>query len=112
MDADLEWKVKSSTECQIYRKTPPEAPLHPWEWLNRPWSRVHVDYAGPFQGKMFLILIDAYSKWMEAFPMNNSTSGATIEKLRMVFATHGLFEKLVSDNMIMKSLNNFLTRMA
>jgi hypothetical protein len=47
---------------------------------------------------MFLILIDAYSKWMEVFPMNTSTSSATIEKLRTVFATHGLPEKLVSDN--------------
>ena len=47
---------------------------------------------------MFLILIGAYSKWMEVFPINTSTSGATIEKLRMVFATQGLPEKLVSDN--------------
>ena len=98
LDSDLEEKVKRCTDCQTHRKTPPEAPLHPWEWPNRPWSRVHVDYAGPFQGKMFLILIDAYSKWMEVFPMNTSTSSATIEKLRTVFATHGLPEKLVSDN--------------
>ena len=98
VDADLERKVKSCSECQLHRKTPAEAPLHPWEWPNRPWSRVHVDYAGPFQGKMFFILIDAYSKWMEVFPMNTSTSNATIEKLRMIFATHGLPEKLVSDN--------------
>ena len=30
--------------------------------------------------------------------MNTSTSNATIEKLRMIFATHRLPEKLVSDN--------------
>ena len=49
LDADLELKVKSCMECQIHRKTPPEVPLHPWEWPNRPWLRVHVDYAGPFR---------------------------------------------------------------
>ncbi len=30
--------------------------------------------------------------------MNTSTSSPTIEKLRTVFATHGLPERLVSDN--------------
>ena len=35
---------------------------------------------------------------MKVFSMNNSTSSATIEKLRTTFATHGLPEKLVSDN--------------
>ena len=47
---------------------------------------------------MLFILVDAYSKCMEVFPINTLTSTATIEKLRMVFATHGLPEKLVSDN--------------
>ena len=98
MDGDLELKVKNCIVCQTHRKKPPQAPLNLWEWLNRPWSRIHVDYAGPFLAKMFLIVIDSYSKWMEVFPMNNSTSSATIEKLRTAFATHGLPEKLVSDN--------------
>jgi len=47
---------------------------------------------------MFLIVMDAHSKWMEAFPMNTSTSSATIEKLRIAFATHGLPEIVVTDN--------------
>lgn len=63
LDADLEKKDKSCPECQSHRHTPAEAPLHPWEWPNRPWSRIHVDYAGPFQEKMFfVILVDAYSR--------------------------------------------------
>ena len=35
---------------------------------------------------------------MEVFPTNTSKSSPTIEKLRTVFATHGLPEKLVTDN--------------
>ena len=38
---------------------PPKAPLHPWSWPERPWERVHADYAGPFLGHMFLLLVDA-----------------------------------------------------
>ena len=57
-----------------------------------------LDYAGPLIGKMFLIVVDAHSKWIGAFQMNTSTSSATIEKLRIAFATHGLPEIVVTDN--------------
>jgi hypothetical protein len=98
MDDQIEHCVKSCEECQTNRPLPPEAPMHPWEWPGRAWSRLHVDYAGPFMGNMFLILVDSYSKYMDVYPMNSSTSCATIDKLRISFATHGLPETLVSDN--------------
>lgn len=49
-------------------------------------------------GRMFLILVDAHSKWMEVKPVSSATSAVTIEQLRSIFATHGLPEMLVSDN--------------
>ena len=30
--------------------------------------RLHLDFAGPFLGKMYLVLIVAHSKWIEEFP--------------------------------------------
>ena len=48
LDADLEGRVSRCVPCQECRKSPPSVPLHPWEWPQRPWVRVHVDYAGPF----------------------------------------------------------------
>ena len=53
MDSDIEKLVKSCNTCQVIRHFPPTAPLHPWEWPKQPWSRLHADYAGPFQGHMF-----------------------------------------------------------
>ena len=47
---------------------------------------------------MFLILIDAHSKWIEAFHTPNATSSAVIEELRTVFAKFGLPETIVTDN--------------
>ena len=98
IDSHLEDRVKECVQCQLTRHAPPLAPLQPWEWPQQPWSRIHVDYAGPFQGKMFLIVVDAHSKWMEVAIVNSATSSVTIEKLRSMFATHGLPVKLVSDN--------------
>ena len=50
------------------------------------------------QGKVYLILIDAHSKWIEAFCTPNATSQAVIEELRTVFARFGLPETVVTDN--------------
>ena len=98
MDAELEERVKRCSQCQQHHKLPPVAPLHPWEWPQRPWTRVHADYAGPFKGKMFLLLVDAHSKWMEIHTLTTATSQTTIAKMRDTFATHGLPEILVTDN--------------
>ena len=69
-----------------------------WSWTSKTWSRIHVDFAGPFLGKMFLAAIDAFYKWMECSIMSTSTSAATIENLHVMVATHGLPDVLVSDN--------------
>ena len=98
IDADLERMVKDCHECQINRKSPAPAPLHPWEWPTRPWARIHIDFTGPFLGKQFLVVVDAHSKWLEVVPVPNLTSQITINTLRSIFATHGLPELLVSDN--------------
>ena len=82
----------------MHKNAPPEAVLHLLEWLKQPWTRLHADYAGPFLGKMFLIIIDAYSKWIEVHITNSATSAITIDKLRNTFATFGLPEVLVTDN--------------
>ncbi len=98
MDAELEAAVRQCHACQSNQAAPAAAPLHPWEWPNQPWMRLHVDFCGPVLGKMFLIVIDAYSKWIEAHPMPSITSARTAETLRSIFATHGIPAVLVSDN--------------
>ena len=49
-------------------------------------------------GHMFLIIVDAHSKWIETFLIPSTSTEATIEVLWTVFATHGVPEHLVSDN--------------
>ena len=98
IDAAVESMVKQCEKCQQCQKLPSVAPLHPWDWLDRPWARIHADYAGPFMGKLFLLMVDAHSKWLEVHIVPSATSLNTIEKMRSTFATHGLPEMLVTDN--------------
>ena len=103
IDAAPKDKVKTCSICQESRAAPAEANLHPWDWPEKPRSQLHLYYAGPLQGNMFLVLIDAHSKWMDVFPVHNATTSATLECLRRTFAIHGIAETIVTDNGIAAS---------
>ena len=79
----------------------------------KPWHRLHIDYASLFHNKIFLIVIDAHSKWLEVIPSSGSTSQITIDKLRQIFPTHRLPELCVTDNgsaFISEELSLFLQK--
>ena len=48
-------------------------------------------------GKLFLIVVDSHSKWLEVEVMSSITSEATIEKLQVLFARYSI-PQLGSDN--------------
>ncbi len=62
LDKELEECAKSCVACQSVKSAPAKAPLHPWFWPAHPWQRLHVDFAGPFLGKTFVVVVDAHSK--------------------------------------------------
>nr|XP_022904274.1 uncharacterized protein K02A2.6-like [Onthophagus taurus] len=47
---------------------------------------------------MWMIIVDAYSKWIEIEEMNNITTASTIKVMKSVFARFGLPKTLVTDN--------------
>ena len=98
LDADLERMAGACEQCRRHLKSPPVSPLQTWPWPDKPWSRIHVDYAGPFEGKMLLLLVDAHSKWIDIHVVQSATSTATIQKMRQSFSTHGIPDVMVSDN--------------
>lgn len=98
IDKDIERMAKLCNGCAASQPDPPKAPLHPWHWPEKAWQRIHIDFAGPFMNSMFLIVVDAHSKWVEIIPTNNTTSHSTIEILSCLFARYGLCEQLVCDN--------------
>ena len=98
IDVDIEAQVKKCNQCQLNHPSPPTVPMHPWEWPEHPWERIHIDYAGPFMGKMFMLVIDAHSKWMEIAIVDTATTQNTIKHLRSMFARFGLPRVMVTDN--------------
>ena len=78
LDMDIERTCKACGTCMLDQNNPSRAPIHCWEYPNQPGERIHIDYAGPFLGYMFLIVVDAYSKWTEVCVMRTSTATATV----------------------------------
>ena len=58
IDAGIENCTRPCTGCAENRNTPPETPINPWEYPNRPWQRIDVDFAGPFLGSMLLMALN------------------------------------------------------
>ena len=98
IDKKIEEVVKSCLPCQSIRNKPPLTSSHLWNWPSQPWRHLHLDFLGPFLGATFLIVVDAYSKWLEVIPMSSTTAERTITELRKLFATHGLPTQVVTDN--------------
>ncbi|XP_076862347.1 TGF-beta receptor type-2 isoform X2 [Brachyhypopomus gauderio] len=98
LDKHIEEKAGRCTTCQTVRNAPQPAAVHPWEWPAEPWRRIHIDFAGPFEDRMFLVVVDAHSKWPDVAIMRSTTTGKTIEQLEEMFSRYGIPEQLVSDN--------------
>ena len=98
VDSDIERKAQMCKGCFQKRQEPPKSMLHPWEYAKGPWQRLHIDFAGPVSGNMYLVIVDSFSKWLEIFPMKKITSNHVINVLSSLFARYGLPFQIVSDN--------------
>ena len=97
MDRDIEALVQACQPChQSVKNSSSASPLHPWLWPSKPWVRIHIDFADPFQ--MFMLIVDAHSNWPEIIKMPSVTASKTIDELRKLFAAYGLPEQVVTDN--------------
>ena len=96
--ADIEETAKRCQTCAINAKTPAQCTLQAWPYPSGPWSRIHVDFAGPIDGYSFFVVVDAYSNWPEIDIMRSTTAAKTIDRLCEAFSRQGLCETIVSDN--------------
>lgn len=99
IDSDVEQLVRECQPCQMHRNDEKKDPVTSWPQPSESFERVHIDFAGPLEGSMYLIVVDAYSKWLEVIPMASATTtAATVRALRKLFSQFGFPKALVSDN--------------
>ncbi|UYV65502.1 K02A2.6-like [Cordylochernes scorpioides] len=113
LDKDIEETVRRCNCCQSHASIPPRTTPVNWPSTNQPWDRVHIDHLGPFEQNLYLIVVDACTKWIEAIPVPNTSTKEIIEQLRCLFARFGIPRTLVSDNgtgFTSEEFRQFMTR--
>uniref|UniRef100_A0A914UZW7 RNA-directed DNA polymerase n=1 Tax=Plectus sambesii TaxID=2011161 RepID=A0A914UZW7_9BILA len=100
LDKDVAQLVTACEACRSVLNDTPKVPLQPWPVAERPWKRIHIDFAGPFLDAMWFIVVDAYSKWPGVIQMKvgKTTTMDVVNALSEMFSRYGIAEEIVSDN--------------
>ncbi|KAL7078708.1 hypothetical protein ACQ4LE_002702 [Meloidogyne hapla] len=90
INKEIEEISANCKSCQQTIKNPVKNELSPWPIPNKSWERIHIDFAGPCKdGKLYMIIIDAYSKWPEVFSNTTTSAKDSIKNLEWTFSHYG-----------------------
>lgn len=82
IDNAVEKMIANCEICLQLRQLPARAPSALWPHAPQAFYRIHIDFLGPIHNRSYLVIVDAYSKWVEAYDMGTSASScALISKL-------------------------------
>jgi len=97
MKSYIENFISACNVCQKYSKSKTKEPMLSHEIPDIPFMKVAMDIAEN-QGKIYLIVYDYYSRWLEVCNMRDKTAESVIKELKAIFSKFGVPEQTVSDN--------------
>jgi len=109
INEDIEKLAKNCFQCTEILYAPKKVFVRSWEVPKEPWEKIHINFAGPFMKKLFLLVVDEYSMWPEVFILNSLSASNTIEKLKLLFSRFDQPRVLVSDNVTSFMAEKFQT---
>ncbi|XP_017466631.1 PREDICTED: uncharacterized protein K02A2.6-like, partial [Rhagoletis zephyria] len=77
IDKQIENVHATCAICQASANLPKQE-YSPWPEPSGPWERLHLDFAGPYFNRMWLIVVDAYSKFPYTIELAAATTMTTI----------------------------------
>ena len=93
---DIQQLIEGCEIC-LKEKDKQHQPLKPTKLPEKPWQELGSDLF-EFQGKIYLLIVDYYSRWIEIYQLREMTSRSVIVKLKNAFARFGIPLKFRSDN--------------
>ena len=98
IDDEIATLCSSCDLCQQNARSPSKEQNHQWVYPSCPFERIHIDYA-EFEGRMFFLVVDAFSKWPFVFDLGcEASSTKTVLCLLEVLGIFGIPDVIVSDN--------------
>lgn len=97
MSIEFEQMAKSCLLCRKYQNAQPRLPLLNHDIPSLPWQVVGLDLI-THRGEDYAVLVDAYSFFLELKKLCLTTSESLITFCASVFSTHGIPERVMTDN--------------
>ena len=89
--------IRNCFTCSSQRFSSPNI-THTWPKEQSPGQRIHMDWGYTKTSGEVLIVVDAFSGWLEAVPCRNRQAATIITCLRRMFSQFGIPTSLVCDN--------------
>ena len=96
MIADVQSYINRCNVC-IKQSPVKHQPCHDNPLRSGQWVEIAIDVM-EYKDKLYCVIADYYSKWIEAVPIGTQSSAGIIGAMRQVFSTLGVPKKLQSDN--------------
>ena len=97
MRQDIESAVSQCSACNSCKAHLPTQPMINHPVPDLPWSSLGADLFD-WNGRQYLVVVDSYSGWFEMEWLHDTTSRSVIGKMKRLFASHGVPERLMTDN--------------
>lgn len=97
MDKQTEVTSASCQTCATFSDQKPPVSLHQWEIPKEPWYHLYADFM-EFHWKNLLLILDAFRKWPEVWPIPSTKALATIDAFEDILAAQGLPVQLATDH--------------
>jgi len=104
MTRDVNRMVRTCPKCQLFRPRPyPKDSESIPTPVEAPFVRVGLDLVGPLyttrrNNRFIVVLVDYFTGWVEASPLQKTESSDIIRFLVNVFSRHGIPELVITDN--------------
>jgi len=97
MSKQIEDLVNDCPTCSEVDKSSPKEPLKPTKTPSLPWEEVSSDIM-EWRNEHYLVVVDYFSKFIEADKLVDMSSASTIDLLKSYFRRQGIPLKLRTDN--------------
>lgn len=98
MNKQVEQLVKSCYQCQLVGPRSKPEPIKSTKLPEGPWSEIAIDLLEIPGGNHLLVVIDNYSRWPEVVLVKKTDAQHIITAMKGLFRTHGLPDRIRSDN--------------
>ncbi|KAK9687050.1 Integrase zinc binding domain [Popillia japonica] len=97
INSEIENIIKSCRVCEKFSNKNRTEPLNVYELPERPRQRLSADIFS-YGNHSFLVVMDAYSSWLEVVKIQSKSTEEVIRKCMSIFSKFGCPDTLVCDN--------------